>query len=228
MKVRRIFDPVFLILFCFSCINGMLKNSVKPLRVGVKNPNSSELFLPWQSKGKFTGCCCLLVLLNSLVQSFHLPCVTREASVVCSLKHTYFSLRFCWFYPDSVGRFVHPSDRLIFQFHYLTRYCWYPPLKESVFNEEKEGIRQKMTAKTDHNLSKSQGTLTMHDFSSRKHRNRRVLGQWARGKLWNTLSLLWQQRMTVCSTCVWVFIHHFPWKVSCSRVGGGLFWVGCG
>lgn len=32
----------------------------------------------------------------------------------------------------------------------------------------------------------------------------------------------------MCSTCAQVFIHHFPWKASRSRVGGGRFWVGGG
>ena len=55
MKMRTAFDPVVLILFYFSRIEGILKESVKPLCVGVKHPNSSLQFILWQSKGKLTG-----------------------------------------------------------------------------------------------------------------------------------------------------------------------------
>lgn len=207
---------------CEACVcwrhKPELRLAVSSLAVKGK---ANRLFLPFS-----------LIEFTFAVQSFHLLSMTREASVVCLLKHAYFSLWFCWFYPDSAcvfGGFFCPSvSPFVFSISRLDKEGWYPPLKEIAFNDKKEGIRQKMTSKTAHNLSESQGALTTQEFSSRKHRNQRALGQWARGKLWNTLSLLWQQRMTVCSTCVWVFIHHFPWKVSCSRVGGGWFWVGCG
>lgn len=55
MKMKMAFDPVVLILFYFSHCEGILKESVKPLCVGVKHPNSSLLFILWQSKEKLTG-----------------------------------------------------------------------------------------------------------------------------------------------------------------------------
>lgn len=219
-----------LILFYFSCIDSILKESVKPLCVGVKNPNSSSLFLPWQSKEKLTGCCCLLVLLNSLVLcrvSIFLLWPKRQWWSVHS--STLISLSDCaGFIPTLFVFFSIWASICFLNFSTRPGIADTRHLKKLCSLKKKRELDRKWQPKQIITRARARELLPCKSFSSRKHRHQRALGQWARGKLWNTLSMLWQQRMTVCATCVWVFIHHFPWKVSCSRVGGGWFWVGCG
>lgn len=134
MKIRKTWPcGLDFISFYFSCIKNlkrMRKESVKPLCVGIKHLNSNSLFLLWQWKGTLTGCCCLLVLLDSLVlcrvSSFLLwPMRHRwfvRSSKVCFLS--WLLLVLSWL---SVS--FRPSLRLFFQFLCLTRCCRYPPLK---------------------------------------------------------------------------------------------------
>lgn len=147
------------------------------------------------------------------MQSFHLPPVTREASVVCLLKHTYSSLWFCWFYPDCLSfcQFVCPfcffnfsAWQGIADTHHLKKLCSMKRKKEL---DRKWQLNQIIT------WGRARELLPRKIFLPENTETKRAM---------YTLSLLWQQRMTVCSTCVRVFIHHFPLESVMLAGGRGL------
>lgn len=85
-------------------------------------------------KGKANRlCCCLLVLLDSLVRCRVSTFFVRPKRHRWSVRSSTIILSFWWFYPDQV--FL-PSH-LFSQFVFLTMSCWYPVIKETVCSEER-------------------------------------------------------------------------------------------
>lgn len=100
---------------------------------------------------------------------------------------------------------------------------------DEFLTEKKKEIRQKMAARPEHSLGRSQGNLTYWTFLPKHTEPERNIGQRAGRKNCRPLCRSFSHSARLYWTCVRVFIHRFPWKVSRTRVGpGGRLWVGCG